>query len=310
MAQLPCSSSKLLPSSHLGLLSDVASSLDPALVDQPATSCSHHPSTSTASSPFSTLVHHPPHLSHAQEGDIPVHGPSTFARTPPHALDGHAQLDASLQQLIAGDGVREHGSGSGSLPQMGGVYDEEETEDEGEPDDERVLEETPADPDLQIQQLRQMDQQADISLAANQAYQNELLTIMKRLDAAKKRTVELQTLVKGMATELLAGADMKIVAPGTVEPALPWFKHKYGKNLPPNSEGEARDRYLSTIRWIPWSPSERALLRQEVMAHNHRAIALQAQATGEDLDDLLASTDPSFFVESVAGLDWDKIALV
>ncbi|GAA5865724.1 hypothetical protein JCM1840_003233 [Sporobolomyces johnsonii] len=191
-----------------------------------------------------------------------------------------------------------------------GVYDDEETEDEGEPDDERVLEETPADPDLQIQQLRQMDQQADISLAANKAYQNELLAIMKRLDAAKKRTVELQTLVKGMATELLAGAEMKIVAPGTVEPALPWFKHQYGKNLPPNPDGEARDRYLSTIRWIPWSPSERALLRQEVMAHNHRAIALQAQATGEDLDDLLASTDPSFFVESVAGLDWDKIALV
>ena len=38
-----------------------------------------------------------------------------------------------------------------------------------------------------------------------------------------------QAFVKRLSAELLAGADLKIVAPGTVEPLLPWFKHNYGR---------------------------------------------------------------------------------
>lgn len=77
--------------------------------------------------------------------------------------------------------------------------------------------------------------------------------------------------------------DLRVVASeeaGVTEPKLPWFKYRYGKvrrplfhfplppddifervrlligmrfiqELPPNADGEARDRYLAAIRSIP-----------------------------------------------------------
>jgi hypothetical protein len=54
-----------------------------------------------------------------------------------------------------------------------------------------------------------------------------------------------------MHTELDNGQAMRIAAPGTVQVTLPWFKHFHGRDLPPNEDGEARDRYLAAIRHVP-----------------------------------------------------------
>ncbi|BGP16479.1 hypothetical protein JCM10213v2_004481 [Rhodosporidiobolus nylandii] len=155
----------------------------------------------------------------------------------------------------------------------------------------------PSSPRAQIALLRTLDLDADAALAANRDYQAQLL----------------QALVGALEQELHAGADIKTVWPqeaGISEPALPWFKHFYGKDLPPNPDGEARDRYLAAIRSIPWSAAERAQLKQEVIAQNHRLLAVEAQQRGDDLAEAIAARDPKWFVENLEGLDWERMALV
>lgn len=114
---------------------------------------------------------------------------------------------------------------------------------------------------------------------------------------------------------------MKIVAPGTVEPALPWFKHHYGRDLPPNEEGIERDLYLETTRFWPWSIAERIKLKQEVVTFNQRKVAMEqaldmgnegegGDEDGVDLAERLKEIDENWYVENTEGIDWDSIALV
>lgn len=98
-----------------------------------------------------------------------------------------------------------------------------------------------------------------------------------------------------MHTELETGQVMRIAAPGTVQVTLPWFKHFHGRDLPANEDGEARDRYLAAIRHVLCTyhlelslrvsgtkderigtPTERKLLRQEVISQNNREVAMLA----------------------------------
>ncbi|GAA6001378.1 hypothetical protein JCM10207_006634 [Rhodosporidiobolus poonsookiae] len=176
--------------------------------------------------------------------------------------------------------------------------------------DPALLPEPPDDPLAQIRLLREMDDDADAALVANKRYQDELLLVLDRLDRARKRTLELETLIDTLEAEMTAPADLRVEAEGVSEPTLPWFKHFYGKDLPPNPDGEARERYLTAVRSVPWSAAERAQLKQEVIAQNHRLVAFDAQARGVDVADALAEVPSSWFVESVKDLDWDRIALV
>ncbi|GAA5886192.1 hypothetical protein JCM6882_004294 [Rhodosporidiobolus microsporus] len=176
--------------------------------------------------------------------------------------------------------------------------------------DPSLLPPMPSSPTAQIRLLRQMDEDADAALAANQAYRDELLEVMRRLDWARKRAGEVAALVTALQSELTTGAELKIVHEGFSEPALPWFKWMYGKDLPSNPDGEARDRYLSTIRSIPWSSGERAQLKQEVIAQNHRLVAQEALRRGEDLTAAIAAKPAEWYAESLEGIDWERIALV
>ncbi|GAA5850640.1 hypothetical protein JCM8547_001941 [Rhodosporidiobolus lusitaniae] len=186
-----------------------------------------------------------------------------------------------------------------------------EEQEEEEPDERHDgLPDIPSSPSAQIALLREMDADADAALTANQAYQAELLSVMERLDRAKKRTVELGALIETIHAEMTGQKEMRFAGEGVMEPTLPWFKWQYGKDLPPNPDGEARDRYLATIRSIPWTAAERLQLKQEVVAQNHRLLAMEAQHRGEDLHEAIMSRDPQWFVESTYDLDWDRIALV
>ncbi|GAA6003749.1 uncharacterized protein JCM10292_003357 [Rhodotorula paludigena] len=171
----------------------------------------------------------------------------------------------------------------------------------------------PDDPAEQIRVLRDMDRDADQALVANRAYQAELLKAMERMDRVRKRVSELQTMVESLSSDICKpsehGEDV-LLAPGMLEPVLPYFKYFYGKDLPPNEDGEARDRYLSTIRAHPWTSSERAKLKKEVVAQNHRLLATQAMRNGQDPEVLLSRTDPSWFLNNLDSLDWSQIALV
>ncbi|BGP24820.1 hypothetical protein JCM10295v2_003740 [Rhodotorula toruloides] len=187
--------------------------------------------------------------------------------------------------------------------------------------------------------LREMGADADVALAANKAYQAEVIKAMDRVDAARKRISELDILLTSLSeslastqpadaaslstvaaeaslTELVASTralgqtTFKISAPGTSDPGLPFFRHFYGKDIPPNPDGEARDRYLSAIRIVAWTPAERARLRQEIVAQNHRMVAKEALRLGRDITQVMASKDPKWFVENLEGLDWDQVAVV
>ncbi|GAA5844550.1 hypothetical protein JCM11251_001630 [Rhodosporidiobolus azoricus] len=176
--------------------------------------------------------------------------------------------------------------------------------------DPSLLPPVPSSPTSQIRLLRQMDEDADAALTANQTYQEQLLEVMKRLDWARKRAGEVAALVTALQSELHQDSELRIVHEHFSEPALPWFKWLYGKDLPPNPDGQARDRYLATIRSIPWSTAERAQLKQEVIAQNHRLVAQEALRRGEDLTVAIASKSASWFSESLEGIDWERIALV
>ncbi|KAM0753381.1 hypothetical protein T439DRAFT_379072 [Meredithblackwellia eburnea MCA 4105] len=159
-------------------------------------------------------------------------------------------------------------------------------------------------------QLLQLDIDTDEALAANINAEQAIRAVMERLANASNRVDELQFLLDEMLTTLAEEPQLRVDAPGTQTPALPWFKHYHGKDLPPNSEGQARDHYLSTIRHIPWTLGERNLLKKEIIEHNQREVATQAQKDGEDFYEKIASIPTSYFIESTEHLDWDKIALV
>lgn len=65
-------------------------------------------------------------------------------------------------------------------------------DDEEEEEGEAELEESPSDPTAQVEQLREMDQQATESLVSNRQYQEELKGLMEKFQAASKRTLQLQ----------------------------------------------------------------------------------------------------------------------
>ena len=82
------------------------------------------------------------------------------------------------------------------------------------------------------------------------------------------------------------------------------------QELPPNADGIARDLYLSTIRFRPWTKAEQNSLKKEIIFHNNRMIAMEATEMGEDINIALARYPESFFVESTEFLDWEKISSV
>lgn len=192
--------------------------------------------------------------------------------------------------------------------------DEDDDEDESDVESNYSLQDTPFDVTEQVEQLREMDQQANESLIRNRQYQQDLKILMHKFKLASKRTLELRQFVKSLSVELLAGQEMKIFAGSqTLEPQLPWFKHFYGKDLPNNFDGKERDDYLKQTRFWPWSIAERLKLKQEVISLNHRKIALQAaQDDGEDFETKLLSIDQSWYLEHIpqSFKDWETISLV
>ncbi|GAA5883577.1 hypothetical protein JCM3774_002850 [Rhodotorula dairenensis] len=183
---------------------------------------------------------------------------------------------------------------------------------------------TPASPAAEIEALRAMDDDADRAIVANEAYKEELVKAMERVDTARKRMRQLEALIRSLSDSLHSLApnasnsrepdataeDYKIAAPGTLQATTPYFRYFYGKNLPPNGDAKARERYLSAVRIRSWLPPEREKLEQEVRAQNYRLVAQHAMRTGQDLNDAVAKVDPNWFVENTAGLDWEQIALV
>ncbi|KAL8293680.1 hypothetical protein RQP46_000381 [Phenoliferia psychrophenolica] len=161
-----------------------------------------------------------------------------------------------------------------------------------------------------LQELEQMDHEADDAFAANTQYEEDILVVLNRLAAATARTENLLTLVGDLATSLATGSELSVSAPGTQTVSLPWFKHYHGKDLPPNPDGQARDLYLATIRHFPWTLLERTALKTEIIDHNQREIAAQAQRNGQDVYEVLAGYSQEHFAEMTELLDWDKIALV
>ncbi|GAA5948071.1 hypothetical protein JCM3765_007095 [Sporobolomyces pararoseus] len=187
----------------------------------------------------------------------------------------------------------------------------EDSESWEEKEEGEELESNPSDPTEQVNQLREMDEQATKSLIHNRQYQEELKILMKRFELASHRTNQLKVFVKSLSVELLAGQEMKVFPnPNSINPTLPWFKHFYGRDLPSNRQGEERDSYLTQTRFWPWSQAERIRLREEVVAHNHRKIALEATENGEDFAEKLESIDPDWFLQNTEGLDWETISLV
>ncbi|GAA5987796.1 hypothetical protein JCM11641_004932 [Rhodosporidiobolus odoratus] len=298
---MPSSARSAIDPSHLSLLSSVASILPPKL-----------PSPNSSQTAVGPVDQHQP----SKEAHHTIHNSTHNTQVDPQLLgEGHNRNFG-----LAGGAGPSTGEGSSRPAQYGHAAQEAEEDDsedddsasEEEDEDGQDLPSPPSSPTAQIALLREMDEDADVALQANRAYQAELINVMKRLDVARRRTGELSELIRELEAELYTSKDVKVVpAEGLMsEPTLPWFKHFYGKDLPPNPDGEARDRYLSAVRGVPWSTAERAQLKQEIVAQNHRFLAMQAQQRGEDLTEAIVNQDPTWFVENLEGLDWERAALV
>lgn len=193
----------------LGLLSEVATALDPQLVDTSLIDPSLlDPPLASSSTSSHSIPQHSNQFNHSdQYGDISVGARSGAGEFQVGSSNGALssvgmQIDPSLQSL----------SNEFNLDSMfNGLYraesrhsqqdsDEEEEEDYSnsssqEDEVEYQLEQTPRDVNEQILQLRDMDVEAERGLEKNSAYQKELTNLMARFQAASKRTTELKVRV-------------------------------------------------------------------------------------------------------------------
>lgn len=104
--------------------------------------------------------------------------PQPHSRSTIYSVPSHSHFDLTTDRGAEGD---EEDSVSNSAS-------EEEDDERGESD----LESNPSDPTEQVNQLREMDEQATKSLISNREYQEELKTLMKRFELASKRTNQLK----------------------------------------------------------------------------------------------------------------------
>ncbi|GAA5840052.1 hypothetical protein JCM9279_002260 [Rhodotorula babjevae] len=189
---------------------------------------------------------------------------------------------------------------------------------------------TPKSPHAQVACLAHLNADADAALVANQAYQRALEDAMTRVDQVRRRAAALKDIVAslglslaasdaaststvGAQAQVLPDKDVRLRAPGMLEPAVPYFRAMYGQDLPLNEDAQARERYLAAIHTRSWRTSERLKLKGEVVAHNHRLVAREAMLRGDDPAEAVARQrrdDPAWFMRNVDGLDWDSIALV
>lgn len=129
-------------------------------------------------------------------------------------------------------------------------------------------------------ELIQLGLAVDETLASNRAYQGAIIAKMSELAEIVQRTKDLQVrrnlhfhfldclsfvlaltgpqeLTLEYQQTINAPRSVSIMAPYTQQVILPWFKHFHFKDLPPNPDGEMRERYLTAIRHVPCAPLSR-----------------------------------------------------
>ena len=187
---------------ELGLLSEVASSLDPPPVDpsliDPSLLPQHEPSTSSHSIPQHSILPPAQPTRNGWNGDIPIGefqvGSSSSTRGGAHSK--RMEIDPSLQSLsndlqLSFSGLYHAPSRHSASPSLDQEEEEGDSQDsEGEGD--YQLLQTPKDVNEQILELRDMDDQATKTLEENSKYQTELNRLMERFQKASKRTTELK----------------------------------------------------------------------------------------------------------------------
>ncbi|KAK4056660.1 hypothetical protein OIO90_002212 [Microbotryomycetes sp. JL221] len=164
------------------------------------------------------------------------------------------------------------------------------------------------DVQTRINTLHDVTRRSDVVLQTNEAYQRELLHLMKRLAAAHERLQELEELLGEVEEEYNIGVETKIVTDDMYTVTIPWFRYYYGQDLPPNLDGAIRELYNDMTRVSPMGVTEKSLLRQQVIESNKRALAEQAQQTGDSITRTINKADKAALLNDTTHLDWDRIA--
>lgn len=152
-------------------------------------------------------------------------------------------------------------------------------------------------------------------------------------------------MVKAVEDQVAAPPARGIVAPAIGTPGLPWFAHFNGKvssylpslllvvlcnarppssalclNLPPppcrspsqdlapNPEGRARDKYLNTIRYRPWSAIEQGRLHSAVYDFVKRGLIELSIAAGLEINPAAYPVNAVLAQADNIELDWQQIA--
>jgi len=193
-------------SNDLGLLSDVASTLDPPPIDpsliDPSLLPPHARIASTLnrdSIPQHSTLHADEPTRNGWHGDISIGefqvGSSCSTGTG-GARSVRMEIDPSLQSLsndlqLDFTGIY-HAPSRHSQASNSDDDDEEEGDSQGSEGGDYQLSQTPKDVNEQILELRDMDDQATKTLEENSKYQTELNKLMERFQKASKRTTELK----------------------------------------------------------------------------------------------------------------------
>ncbi|KAG0150038.1 hypothetical protein CROQUDRAFT_130986 [Cronartium quercuum f. sp. fusiforme G11] len=136
-------------------------------------------------------------------------------------------------------------------------------------------------------ELGKVDSETEIALDANVAYSDKIRKLLEEVGKALERGEELellashylnilqqqaltsrqQTITNGQTDQINPSNSesiMMLFAEGSYAITLPWFKHKFGHDLPTHEDAVKRDRYNAILHQQAWQVGERRKLEEEV----------------------------------------------
>ncbi|KAH9450183.1 hypothetical protein Pst134EA_026892 [Puccinia striiformis f. sp. tritici] len=135
--------------------------------------------------------------------------------------------------------------------------------------------------------LNELDSKIENSIELNQSYSNHIKATLDHLNTLHDKAQKFLSISKHCLSEIQQqqksssfastskhtlpslphqqGSKHSTLISDQIAPiSLPWFKHKFGVDLPHFKDGKRRDQYNSLLHSQPWQPPERRKLDEEV----------------------------------------------
>ncbi|KAH9816538.1 hypothetical protein DFH28DRAFT_207605 [Melampsora americana] len=185
--------------------------------------------------------------------------------------------------------------------------------------------------------LDMIDNETELALESNEAYSNQIRVLLDQLNLALERGEELESLATHYANTIQqqiltsqsqsqsqsqspsqsqsqsqsiptsstnnnSEVNMVIFAEGSRTVSLPWFKYKFGQDVPVHEDGTKRDRYNSILHQQAWQVGERRKLEEEIILQVKRIKISRERGSNQltpTVEDVIKYSDQ---------VDWNSIS--